>query len=175
MRVNTPSFLFRKQTSFALNFKHRRFENSNGFRLTSYELLFYNYECFSLNFSISWQYVFLFTCVCSKNRSVTWRFNSVFSLRPCFFATLRYVYAFAISAVSSLTSAATAQQLHSGGISRAIRCKCVISVASAEPIARQKCQFSGFAAASHLSFRRKLDTKIANFAFCAFRSLRFYW
>ena len=45
-------------------------------------------------------------------------------------------------------------KLHGGGISRASRGIGVISVATAEPSAAQKCQFSGISAASRQQFRR---------------------
>ena len=50
-----------------------------------------------------------------------------------------------------------------GGHKRTIRGVCVISVAFTERPAMQKCQFSGFSAASRLSFRREIvtnDTKV---------------
>jgi hypothetical protein len=62
---------------------------------------------------------------------------------------------FEFSADFSLPSAATAQQLHSGGYNRAIRCTCVISATSAGPAADTKCQFSGFSAASRPHFSGK--------------------
>ncbi len=69
---------------------------------------------------------------------------------------IRIAFAFAFSADCSLTPAAMAQQLHSGGYSRPIRCKCSNSVASADPTADTKCQFSGVSRVSRQSFQRKI-------------------
>ena len=47
-------------------------------------------------------------------------------------------------------------KLHGGGISRAIRCICVISVAIGEPAANLKCQFGGTLPQIRLPFRREI-------------------
>jgi len=75
----------------------------------------------------------------------------------CVFATLRLCvkfFVFAFSAASSLTSAMQLHKWHSGGFTGAIRCTHAISVASAEPPADTKCQFSGFSRASRQTFQR---------------------
>lgn len=68
---------------------------------------------------------------------------------------------FAFSAAVSRSSAATAQQLRRGGHDRAFRRMSAISAALAELATMQKCQFSGFSAASRLSFRR-IKCKLCN-------------
>src|SRR5262249_17385857 len=84
----------------------------------------------------------------------------LFFLCVCAKPTFRYcgknAFVFAFSADFSLSSAATAQQLHGGEHTGAFRDTRVISAASAERPAAQKCQFSGFSAASCPSFRRKI-------------------
>ncbi|MBI1276639.1 MAG: hypothetical protein GC179_00785 [Anaerolineaceae bacterium] len=52
-------------------------------------------------------------------------------------------------------------KLHSGGLTRAIRCNCVISAASAEPAAGTKCRFSALLSQIRLPFQRKI-VQIAN-------------
>ncbi len=58
--------------------------------------------------------------------------------------------------------AAAMQILHSGSISRASRCTCVISAGSTELPADPKCQFSGFPRTTRSPFQR-LICEICNF------------
>ncbi len=79
--------------------------------------------------------------------------NSAFSAPLRLFSSLcvKNAFAFASSADHSL---APAEPTFGGGHTGAFRCTCVISAASAEPAAIQKCQFSGFSLASRPPFQR---------------------
>jgi len=81
-------------------------------------------------------------------------------------ASLRFnsAFAFAFPADRSLAPAATAHKLHGGGITGGIRCTRAISVASAEPPADTKCQFSAFSRASRPPFRRIICEKVNQWA-----------
>jgi len=81
------------------------------------------------------------------------------SLLPCDFALSRSHLPLHVRRLLPAHPLQRHCQLCSGGHRRANHCTRVISAATAEPAAMQKCQFSGFSAASHLSFQRKIVTK----------------
>lgn len=112
----------------------------------SYKMFFQNVTLFLLKYAT----LSISLCIILA-LSAAWRFILNFSV---FFVPswLNLYPLFAFSAPHSLTSAATAQQLHGGRHTGAFRCTCAISAASAEPTAAQISQFGGCSLTSACHF-----------------------
>jgi hypothetical protein len=93
----------------------------------------------TLNFSYQNTLYFLASFATVRSLPVGWRFN---------------VFAFALSADHSLNTAMHMPNLHSGGITGAIRCTCANSAGLAEPPAADESHVGGFSPAVRQSFQR---------------------